>query len=512
MPYQQKKPRAAPKPLYVLKATLIKATEPLVRFIYGHTSIFLFILLAIILFGVFSYVQNLQNNLVKSSALNKATLYSQAIAEFRTIYTSEVVNTAKEQGIKITHDYKQHEGAVPLPTTLSMMLGESIGKSQEGAKTFLYSPFPFRGGEKEKGMRDKFSHDAWDYLSKNPEKMFYQFEEIDNQPVLRFATADVMRPACIDCHNSHPDSPKSDWKAGDVRGVLEIVQPLENIKALTQERLKYFVILFVSIIFLLLMFVGFAINELRRIKKHVEQTSLAQSSFLANMSHELRTPLNAINGLSEMILEDVKDADSEVFEDFIQPLEQVYREGNHLLELVTNLINASKLEAGETQLEISQIDVSKIVDELYSRGQTLAKVQNNEIIKSVAEDVGTIETDVEKLKDVISSLINNAAKFTENGTITLSVERIRKITMDYIQFNVSDTGIGMTIEQSAKILEAFAITDSSMESHYDGSTGLGLTICYKYTQKLVGNISFVTEIGKGTTFTIEFPAVFKEKK
>ena len=180
--------------------------------------------------AVAAYLANSTENLVQAVALADAELYSQAIEEFRTVYTSEVVARVREQGIEVSHDYLKNEHAIPLPATLSMILGRRIGEHEAGAQTYLYSahPFPWRVQENRKIFEDPFSRDAWEFLTANPEKPFYRFEEIDGRRVLRYARADLMRSSCVACHNTHPDTPKTGWKVGDVRGVLQVDLPLKS--------------------------------------------------------------------------------------------------------------------------------------------------------------------------------------------------------------------------------------------------------------------------------------------
>jgi len=183
------------------------------------------------------HLSQLQSGMIESTALRTTELYSTALAQFRTLYTAEVVEKARKHGLEVTHDFELRDDAIPLPATLSMMLGEEIGKQASGATSYLYSPYPFRVRESN-SLLDEFNSEAWDYLTANPEKQYYRFEQQDDNSLLRHATADVMRPECIACHNSHPDSPKTDWKAGDVRGVLVINLPLNTISAQTRDDLR----------------------------------------------------------------------------------------------------------------------------------------------------------------------------------------------------------------------------------------------------------------------------------
>lgn len=188
------------------------------------------------------HLNGLQSQLNERTALVHAKLYAEAIAEFRTLYTREVVETVRDQGIAVTHDYEDREGAIPLPATLSILLGKRIGELGSGAQVRLYSayPFPWRDAENERLFQDIFVRDAWDHWQTNSDsdEPFYRFEEFSGRPSLRYAVPDRMRPSCVDCHNSHPDTPKNDWRVNDVRGVLEIISPMDSIIAPTEAGLR----------------------------------------------------------------------------------------------------------------------------------------------------------------------------------------------------------------------------------------------------------------------------------
>ncbi len=188
----------------------------------------------------------LNSDLVESSALDDAQRYNQVLTNFRTLYTSEVVERVRPHGVDVTHDYKQHDGAIPLPATFSMMLGDSL-KTDDGGGVRLYSEFPFPW-RKNGGPRDAFEREALVALKKNPSQPFYRTETVDGRTALRYATADLMRASCVECHNNHPETPKDDWKIGDVRGVLAIVRPLDGIVADTNAQLSNTFILLLSIV------------------------------------------------------------------------------------------------------------------------------------------------------------------------------------------------------------------------------------------------------------------------
>ena len=176
------------------------------------------------------YASQLSVKLIESNAITQASRTAQSFAIFRTIYTSDVVNRVQAHGVEIRHDYDKHDGAIPLPATLSIKLGEEIGALGTGLGVSLYSPYPFPWRESQGGLRDEFRRVAWEQLNAAPDQPFYLFEDYKGRASLRYATADRMRQECVQCHNTHPQTPKKGWKEGDVRGVLEVILPLDKIR------------------------------------------------------------------------------------------------------------------------------------------------------------------------------------------------------------------------------------------------------------------------------------------
>jgi len=187
--------------------------------------------------GLFWLQSRQSSRLVEMTAIQHASRYSKAVSEFRTLYSSEVVQPATKHGMLATHDYQGKEGAIPLPATLSMLLGNRLGEIEGGGQTRLVSPYPFPWRRKTGGLKDDFSQQAWVAVNRNPEKPFYRFQNENGHPTLRYAVADRMRSSCIDCHNTHPDTPKNDWQVGDVRGILEVSLPMEQATAQAETAL-----------------------------------------------------------------------------------------------------------------------------------------------------------------------------------------------------------------------------------------------------------------------------------
>lgn len=233
-------------------------------------------------------VYRMQSNLVDTFALQEASLYSGAIGQFRSLYTSEVVKRAKAYGMEITHDYETKEGAIPLPATLSMALGNRIAESEFGGKTKLYSQYPFPWRGETGGLTDQFSKDAWQYLTQEPDKPYYRFESDEGTPSLRYATADVMQVSCVTYRNTHPETPKNDWRVGDVRGVLEVDIPMDVAIAETKSGLRGTFALMAGMDFFGLTALVTVIGKLRRTTAELEQRVARRTGSLGESEARVR--------------------------------------------------------------------------------------------------------------------------------------------------------------------------------------------------------------------------------
>jgi PAS domain S-box-containing protein len=238
-------------------------------------------------------------------------------------------------------------------------------------------------------------------------------------------------------------------------------------------------------------------------REAAEEANRTKSAFLANMSHELRTPMNAIIGYSEMLIEDAEDSGND---DAIPDLKKIHSAGKHLLGLINDVLDISKIEAGKMTLFLEDAPLPALLDEVASTIRPLVAKNNNTLVLEPAPDLGVLHADVTKVRQTLFNLLSNAAKFTHEGRVTLTVTRAPGPDgRDFVHFRVADTGIGMTKEQLGKLFQAFVQADASTTRKY-GGTGLGLAISKKFCQLMGGDIAVESEPGKGTVFTASIPA------
>jgi signal transduction histidine kinase len=241
-------------------------------------------------------------------------------------------------------------------------------------------------------------------------------------------------------------------------------------------------------------------EELGRLYQQLELASKNKSQFLSSMSHELRTPLNAIIGLTEMM---VANAPRFGTEKALEPLRRVNAAGTHLLSLINEILDLSKIEAGKLELNSEPIDLPRLIDEVIGTAGQLAEKNNNRLIVEAEEDVDALRADPMRLKQILLNLLSNACKFTKEGEVAL---RVRKVAdgREWVELAVADTGIGLTAEQQAKLFQDFTQADSLTSRRY-GGTGLGLALSRKLARMMDGDVTVTSDPGKGSVFTVRLP-------
>jgi PAS domain S-box-containing protein len=239
------------------------------------------------------------------------------------------------------------------------------------------------------------------------------------------------------------------------------------------------------------------VTALMRARKDAEAANSAKSRFLANMSHELRTPLNAIIGYSEILEEEVEDLGQTTL---VPDLQKIRGAGKHLLALINDVLDLSKIEAGRMELYVEAFEVPGMLEDVLSTVAPLVATNQNTVRLECPTDIGAMRADLTRTRQILLNLLSNASKFTHDGTITVRAEG----TGSAITFQVSDTGIGMDAEQQARVFEAFAQADASTAKRF-GGTGLGLAISRQFARMMGGDLSVASQVGRGTTFTVQLP-------
>ena len=507
--------------------------EDRIGFEYQFATFFLLVLIAGITLSIVK-LHEFTNEAYEALPLQGTALQAEMVSNFRQLYSSEVVERVKAFGIRANHQYKDKDRTVPLPATLTMELGERFAASSPGAKIRLYSeyPFPWR---KDDHQLDDFEQEALRTLRQQPDQPFYRFEEFEGRASLRYAIADKMQQAsCVRCHNSYPDSPKTDWKLGDVRGVLEIIRPLDGNVAASRASQKW-VLNTTSILSGLALFGLVVIHsrlwkakrrlklameatqqiseikttlleskvremDLSRSKEVAESANQAKSEFLAVMSHELRTPLNGILGMNELLL------NTELTEQQRRFMEACSSSGKLLLQLINDILDLSKIEAGKLELNMQACHLESLVFDVIGVFTQSAN-QKGLALNCYVEPSACVQVlgDENRLRQVLVNLLGNALKFTVSGDVTVRVDVTQRRECQMTnRFSVTDTGLGIPEERRDRLFRPFSQVDSSTTRNY-GGTGLGLSICKQLVELMGGQIDVESQVGVGSTFWFELP-------
>jgi len=241
-------------------------------------------------------------------------------------------------------------------------------------------------------------------------------------------------------------------------------------------------------------------DEIQDKNRQLQLASEHKSQFVSSMSHELRTPLNAIIGLTDMLVTNAARFGTEKAQ---EPLQRVNRAGTHLLGLINQVLDLSKIEAGKLELNPQTVQLAPLMNEVIGTAGQLAEQNKNRIVVDAEENLGALTVDPMRLRQILLNLLSNACKFTKEGEVRLRARRVAN-GRDWIELAVADTGIGMTAEQQAKLFEEFSQADAATAQRF-GGTGLGLAITRKLARMMGGDVTVTSEPGKGSVFTVRLP-------
>lgn len=471
--------------------------------LYKHTILVLSVIFCSGTLLTLGYLSHATTTLMQSAALQGITLHAESLMELRNLYTTEVVDRVSGRNIEVTHDYLHKAGAIPLPATFSMELGRRISLRGSGMVVRLYSnyPFPWR---KDGGAHDDFEQQALAALQARPQQPYYRFEDFQGRASLRYATADVMRAECISCHNARSDSPKHDWKVGDVRGVLEIIRPLDSVVAQSRTDLRDVFILFGALLVLGLGALALVITRLRRVSVELEDQVAQRTIQLAaanqeleafsySVSHDLRAPLRSIDGFSRALLDDYSVQLDEVGKDYLQ---RVRAATQRMGQLIDDMLKLSRVTRSEMNFETVNLSVlaQTVADELQ-------QAQPERRVEFVCMPGMTVRGDAHLLKIALENLLGNAWKFTskrEHAHIEIGVTHKVGASVYFIR----DNGAGFDMAYVGKLFSAFQRLHAMAE--FSG-TGIGLATVQRIIHRHGGRVWAEGELGKGATFYFTLP-------
>jgi signal transduction histidine kinase len=497
-----------PEPPLTKLMVVPKATDRLRRLLYERTLLVLTIMFCTGVVVILWHVYRLQSNLIEAVTLNNASLYAQALEEFRTLYTSEVAVRAQTKGIEVTHDYDIKEGAIPLPATLSLLLGNHIAAKGTGGQPRLYSDYPFPSRQNG-GPQDAFERQALQYLRQHPDQAFTRLEYFKGRLSLRYAKADRMRASCVNCHNTHPDSPRTTWQEGDVRGVLEVILPLDVTVAQTHANLRETFYLTITMTVLGLLGLMLVISAVRRSTAEAQRQAAEaaraheltqlKSEFVTLVAHELRSPLTSITGYAELLLERPGGTSAEAQR---EALGVVQRNADRLLQLIDDLLDIARIEAGKVELRRTRLDLADLMAEVAKALRPQIEAKEQRLSLDLAETLPAVSGDADRVTQILTNLLSNAHKYTPPaGTISLSARREE----GRVRINVQDTGIGLSSDDQARLFTKFFRAQHRATAGV-GGTGLGLAISRAPVELHGGEITVTSMLGQGTTFSFTLPA------
>jgi len=460
------------------------------------------------------YSNKVREDIVNGSLLDSAKRQVKALEEFRTIYTAEVVERVRAHpDFEVSHDYKNRPMAIPLPATLSMELGARLGVGEEASKSLLYSPYPFPWREDTGGLRDSFQQEAWERLPQ--EDPYYRFETYKGVPALRYATADRMRKECVDCHNTHPDTPRNDWKEGDIRGVLEVIQPMGKITALTAKGRAEILMLTASVLVYGAVVLGLLLVQVRRNERQLNteledrtesirdmehrlrasHNLAALGEITSGMAHELNQPLGTMKLSCDTLLSTIEQDRPK---DSARVADRISRQVDRL----DGIIQKFSSFAGKGDVSnLECTDLAAILRQAVAETAMLSHRAGVRVELALQPTLPDVYADPIEMEMVARNILTNALHATE-GQPQPHVSVETGYDDHVVYFEIEDNGPGIPAEVQDRIFEPFFTTKA-----VDKGTGLGLSLCYGIMDRHAGSIEIRTTGPEGTCFKVTIPRV-----
>lgn len=388
------------------------------RLLYQRIILVLTLLCCVAVAGSIWNMSRLTSNLIASQALQNAKLYANTLQESRTLYSSQVVSRAtKDNQIRAIHDYSLHPGAIPLPATFLIELGDSIAEMKSGFSVRLYSDYPFPWRKETGGARDKFEQEALTFLKQHPNQSFSRVEQFRGLPAFRYAQADILQPSCVACHNSYPGTPKTDWKVGDVRGILEVTQPLDNITKQVKGGLRETSLMLTGLSILAISALTLVMGRLRQTSQELERrvferTAELQAANLDLLNEQKKSEELLLSILPEPIANRLKNGEINIADGF--------SEATILFADIVGFTTLSQQIAPEI--------VVKMLNEIFSDFDQLCDRYNLEKIKTIGDAymvVGGLpqprKDHAEAIAEMALDMLEDLAQFNAKNDVKLSV-------------------------------------------------------------------------------------------
>jgi signal transduction histidine kinase len=456
----------------------------------------------------------------ETTALKAAEAYSQSVSAMRSFYSRHVVPRAQKAGATVSHDYKASETTIPFPATLTIELANELRESNSAFSFNFYSnqPFPWRSTR----VLEKFEIEALGILNSRSTEKFVRYENYKGQRSVRIAYPVIMGETCVACHKSHPLSPRTDWKVGDIRGVQQITLLLANVGTSFPPDMRrsafYIGILTLAglgLIWLLLRETQARIEQTRKLaadaevrnldlaaaKAEAERANRAQGELIANVGHELRTPLNSVIGFSEILKDErMGPMGSPEYPEFAG---EIHSSGTQLLEIINSILYMSQLESGSAEMHQEILSLDRVISSNVEAFKAAAEAEGISLKPMIMPDLPPVLFDRNGLSRIMHYILDNAIKFGSRGSKVWVAARVLKD--GGIEIRCKDTGAGIAEDVLLEVLKPFRQADGARSRRFEG-VGLGLTMANSIAKLHNTTIDLESIEGIGTTVILKIPA------